>query len=99
MATTLIRCGDHKLAPATLVCMHLADGLSRNWYAVMVDDSDIPEEWVCPQCKPHPWDLGVADWRLICMHCIRELQSAPGTKVRIDDLRTQEPEIRQDLQP
>ena len=88
MATTMIRCGDHKRAPATLVCIHLAKGLSRRWHAVMVDGSEIPERWVCPECEPHPWDLQLADWELWCMHCIRRVQKATRAKVTVRDARS-----------
>ena len=87
MAMTMIKCGDHKRAPATLVCLHLLNGTSNHWHAVLVDGSEIPEGWVCPECKPHPWDLRLADWRLLCMHCIRRMQKARKAKVTIDDYR------------
>jgi hypothetical protein len=87
MATTMITCGDHQRAPATLVCVHLAEGLSKNWYAMTVDGSEIPEGWVCPECEPHSWDIRLDGWRLMCMHCIRRLQAVPGSKVTIDEYK------------
>ena len=86
--TTMVRCGNHGLVPATLVCKHLAKGLSRRWHAVLVDGSEIPEGWVCPECEPHPWDLQLADWELWCMHCIRRVQKATRAKVTVRDARS-----------
>jgi len=85
MGTTMITCRDHKRAPATLVCIHLARGMSRHWHGYLAPGSEIPEGWVCPECEPHPWDLGLFDWELWCMHCIRRVQEATGAIVTIHD--------------
>ncbi len=83
MSTTMIQCGDHRQAPASMVCIHLAEGKSRHWRGYMVDGNDIPEAWLCPECDPHPWDLGLGNWVLVCMHCIRRMQKKTGAKVQI----------------
>jgi len=89
MATTMITCGDHKQAPASMVCIHLVTGESKHWHGAMVEGNDVAEDWLCPECEPHPWDLGLKDWRLICMHCIRRMQEETGATVTIHDYRQQ----------
>ena len=44
MATTMITCGDHKQAPASMVCIHLAQGLSNHWHGAMVDGNEVAED-------------------------------------------------------
>jgi hypothetical protein len=89
MATTMITCGDHKQAPASTVCIHLAQGLSNHWHGAMVDGNEVAEDWLCPECQPHPWDLGLADWVLLCMHCIRQMQKETRAIVTIHDYTVQ----------
>ena len=68
-----------------MVCVHLAEGLPQSWHGHFVPHNETAEAWLCPECDPHPWDIDLDGWALMCMHCIRELQAAPGTTVTIHE--------------
>lgn len=70
---TLIKCSDHKLAPAILVCRHLLEGTATEWCPVFSED-DENHDWICPDCgKLYP-NIPVEDVRIVCLHCCRGLQ-------------------------
>ena len=69
----LIKCGDHRYAPAVIVCRHLCDGTSTVWCPVDSDDPEIDHDWLCPECFERFAVLDVEDLVAVCMHCARRL--------------------------
>lgn len=72
----LVECGDHKLAPWCVICVHLMTGSSQEWVPVPIEDeaSEVEFDWLCPQCNAKGDDLDVDDLKCICIHCVRELR-------------------------
>ena len=73
-APNLIMCGDHKMAPWSIVCVHLVDGSSREWMPI---DSTFPEvdfDWVCPDCYSTITEPDISRLKAICIHCVRYLR-------------------------
>jgi hypothetical protein len=69
----LVLCGDHQWAPASVVCVHLARGESREWIKVLgVPGCD--DDWLCPACWDRIDEIGVDDVVTLCMHCSRQLR-------------------------
>lgn len=65
----LIRCRDHELALAYIVCMHILAGAA---IAHLIEPADEPGEALCAAC--HARELGGADLdvlRVVCIHCFR----------------------------
>ncbi len=85
MGTMMIECGDHGRAPASAVCIHLARGTSNRWHGTLLEGEEVPGDWLCPECEPHPWDLGLRDIEMWCMHCVRRIQEERGATVTIHD--------------
>ena len=69
---SLITCGDHRQAPACIVCRHISEGTALE----AVKTPALPGEqsdYLCPVCAEHPWNLGIDDIVAVCIHCVREL--------------------------
>jgi hypothetical protein len=84
----LILCGDHKLAPWSVVCVHLVEGTSKDWVPVHIEPQDrshpdVENDWLCRECAC----LGeppVQNLKAICIHCVRELQARAGYQTEGD---------------
>ena len=72
--TQLIECGDHSLAPAGVVCVHLARGESKEWLRVPQGAGSECDDWICPGCAEKFPMIDVDDLVALCMHCIRARQ-------------------------
>lgn len=73
-APKLIRCGDHKYAPWSVVCVHLATGASDQWRRIPGEDGN-QDDWLCPGCEARGLDnLKVESLKAICIHCVRQMQ-------------------------
>ena len=75
----LIQCGDHKYAPAVVLCVHLCDVRSSEWCPIPSGEPEVEHDWLCPECLARMDDLSVDDLRTVCIHCVRELQAASQT--------------------
>lgn len=77
MSQDLIRCGDHKLAPWSIVCIHLINGTSQEWTPVQQPNDSGEFDWVCPDCDAK-MDEGIVSMvpllRPVCIHCVRKLR-------------------------
>jgi hypothetical protein len=72
MATNLVQCGDHSLAPSSIVCIHLVQSTAHEWVRVPPGDGiEGDGDWVCPRCAERFDDLSVKDLVVVCMHCAR----------------------------
>jgi hypothetical protein len=71
----IIQCRHHEWASWSVICVHLAGGASHEW--ARIDSSDGNEDdWVCPECLARGvGGLPIEDLRLVCVHCVRELQA------------------------
>jgi hypothetical protein len=71
----LIQCGDHKMAPWSVVCIHLLDGISEEWLRQPGEDGD-QDDWLCPSCAAKGAEqVPVEELKAVCIHCVRELQA------------------------
>ena len=68
---SLIKCGDHKYAPAVIVCVHLFDGTSHEWCRCEVEGGE-ESDWLCPECRERLPDVDPEDLKAVCMHCARK---------------------------
>jgi hypothetical protein len=76
-APKLIRCGDHKLAPWCIVCVHLESGASNEWRPIpQGPESDTENDWLCPECLALFPNIPEQNMRALCIHCVRKLRSA-----------------------
>lgn len=80
---TLVKCGNHHMAPAGMICIHLADQTSTEWRSMIPlfdpaeDSTQFENDWLCREC----FDRCVAtqslpdldDIRTVCIYCIRDL--------------------------
>jgi hypothetical protein len=73
----LIRCGDHKLAPWSIVCVHLLDGSSMDWNAVPQEEEAEMDDYFCNACMEGD-DIPLEEMRAICIHCVRNIQKQGG---------------------
>lgn len=72
----LIQCGDHQLAPWSIVCEHLMNGASREWMSMPSNNPEVDYDWVCPDCIPTEENPpNIDNLRAICIHCVRHLRS------------------------
>jgi hypothetical protein len=81
---TMVRCGDHKWAPARVVCVHPANGTSTDWRPVNEVDRAkggrgfgprCEHDYLCPACAERFPHLSVDDLATLCMHCVRKLRA------------------------
>jgi len=71
----LIKCVDHRYAPAVIVCRHLCDGKPTVWCPVDSGDLEVDHDWLCPECFERFPFLDVDALRGFCIHCARSLKS------------------------
>jgi hypothetical protein len=64
----MVLCGDGMLAPAVVVCRHLAEGESNDWRQVPEEITEPQEchDWVCPRCLADLLAVPVEDLRCVC---------------------------------
>lgn len=72
---TLVECGDHKLAPSNVICIHLFNGTSTEWCPISSGDPQTVNDWLCPDCIQNLETLSVHDLRTVCMHCCRDMKA------------------------
>jgi hypothetical protein len=71
----LIQCGDHKLAPWSVVCIHLLNGSSEDWQRLPGEDGN-QDDWLCPVCAAKGAEhVPVEELKAVCIHCVREMQA------------------------
>jgi hypothetical protein len=72
----LIQCGDHQLAPWSIVCIHLSSGESREWIPLKSSSPEVDYDWVCPDCVPNSEieKPDITKLQAVCIHCVRELR-------------------------
>src|SRR5262245_52474406 len=88
--TMLVECGDHGKAPGSLVCIHLVDGTSHDWYGVPTGDAvtDGELDWLCGDCiRIEPAQQNMDHFVVTCLHCVHELQEGATLIMRPDDLK------------
>lgn len=66
-----ILCGDHQLAPWSVVSVHPVEGTSKEWVAVQIEPehrshSDVEYGWLCRQCSSLE-ELSVENVKAICI--------------------------------
>lgn len=74
-----IQCGDHKWRRWSIVCIHLCEGISREWIAL--PNPDGPDDYLCPECLKN-WDWIMSrtgegyrtDIRPVCVMCIERIR-------------------------
>jgi hypothetical protein len=72
----LIRCNDHRYAPAVIVCVHLFDRQATEWCPVPSGDLEVEHDWLCPACLQLFPEIDVEDLRTVCIHCARKLRES-----------------------
>ncbi len=70
----MVRCADHKDAPAGIVCVHLASGTATEWVSAATGP-DSEYDCMCVDCAKHVERLTADDLLLMCMHCIRKVKA------------------------
>jgi hypothetical protein len=80
----LVRCRDHKWAPAVFVCTHLVDGYGGTWFPVPSGRSEVDFDWLCIMCfdkyeSGRMNEILDEDMRCLCMHYARQLQEELDT--------------------
>ena len=84
----LIQCGDDGFAPAVILCVHLANGISNEWCAVPSGDPEVDYDWLCPDCFKQKDTISVDDIRAVCMHCATRLrQNAQHCGEKLDSMQ------------
>jgi uncharacterized protein YrzB (UPF0473 family) len=73
----LIRCGDHSLAPWSIVCKHVVSGEAQEAIPLPKDDGEeVMFDWVCAECSALINEQGSEAYldRLtcVCIHCVRD---------------------------
>lgn len=75
MNTNLIQCGDHKMAPWSVVCIHLIQSESNEWIPIESTSPEVDYDWTCPECVPEPnKEINIENLRPVCIHCVRKLR-------------------------
>lgn len=73
MANKLVLCGDHKMAPSCIVCVHLANGTATSWGRIPAEPGE-QDDWICADCgKLYP-NIPVESLMCVCIHCVRKMQ-------------------------
>lgn len=81
---SMVKCGNHQMAPCGMVCVHLVNGTSGEWRSVIPlfnpaeDLTQFENDWLCSEC----FDRCVAtrslpdidDIQTVCIHCIQDLK-------------------------
>ena len=82
----LITCEEHGKSPGGVICRHIYNGTAQVAVHVPGPSGDEGEDYLCPDCATHPWDLGRHDILTACMHCAREIVSQM-TVIRLQQLK------------
>lgn len=73
----LIQCGDHKLAPLAVTCIHVCDGTATDVLPIPQEEgNEIENDWLCVACFEKfaiKRQGTVEDLRVVCIHCLRGL--------------------------
>jgi hypothetical protein len=75
--TRLVRCGDHRYAPAVAVCRHLFEDPTLSWHGIAAPEGDESEYGMrlYDDCvRNGPDGRGAGDCLLLCVHCVRKLR-------------------------
>jgi len=77
MNINLIECSDHKLAPWSVVCIHLIIGKSKEWVPIESENPEVDFDWTCPDCVPDTRSetMSIENFRPVCIHCVRFLRN------------------------
>lgn len=64
------------MAPWSIVCVHLANGTSREWIPLESSSPETNFDWVCPDCIPDPQaeTVNLKNLMPVCIHCVRHLR-------------------------
>ena len=73
----LIQCGDHSLAPWSIVCEHVLSGEANEAIPIpKVDAQESMYDWVCAECEARMDEQNNEEFldllRCICIHCLRD---------------------------
>ena len=69
----LIKCGDHKWAPMSIVCRHIIRGMADEYVRLPALPGE-QDDFVCPACFAlGPDGLEADDLLAVCIHCARQL--------------------------
>jgi len=75
----LIECGDHKMSPFCIICVHLIEGSPRKAFALPASEAspEVDHDWVCEKCVATMGKRGAKavldDLRPVCIHCARKV--------------------------
>lgn len=70
----MVQCGDHKWAPAAIVCVHLVKGKSKEFHTLEGEGCEYDR--VCTECLKKLPDISPDDLMCLCMHCIRQIEES-----------------------
>ena len=72
----LISCGDHKLAPWSIVCVHLMNQMSKDWVPIKSNHPEVDFDWVCTECAKTISNPDIENLRCVCIHCTQQLRKS-----------------------
>ncbi len=87
----LIKCkhdGKEEKLPWCIVCVHLVNGISREWIPLIDHQSGKPD-WVCPTCEVNFYEMMERREfdcvRPICIKCVEKLREKFDPKYKKEE--------------